>query len=153
MWDGIERRRFSRVQYPCLITVRKTTVAPFAILTHTVNLGLGGIRVKIVQQIKIATEVDIEIDLKDTMPNMLSKGTVTWVKSFLDAEDPRTSGEAGTSQPIKGKVAWVKKIPATKEGKPALYDTGIQFIGLKKDDCRRIEGIVIYFKKRKRGGV
>ena len=64
--------------------------------------------------VEVMTEVDLEIDLMDTLPTVISKGTIRWVK-----------------QAISG-----------REGKPPRYDTGIQFLTL-KDECRkRIQGIV-----------
>ena len=114
MWDGVDRRIFPRAEYPCLITVRKNTPPTQAILTHTDNISIGGVRVVIAKKIEVMTEVDLEIDLKDTLPTVISKGT----------------------------VAWVKMIPPREGGKLPRYDTGIRFIGLKDKTRRRIHGIV-----------
>ncbi len=114
MWDGVDRRIFSRAEYPCLITVRKNTPPTEAILTHTDNISLGGVRVVIAKKIEAMTEVDLEIDLKDTLPTIISKGT----------------------------VAWVKMIPPREGGKLPRYDTGVRFLGLKDEYRRRIQGIV-----------
>ena len=51
MWDGMERRKFPRVQYPCLITLRKETPPSISILTHTENISVGGVRVIIAKKI------------------------------------------------------------------------------------------------------
>ncbi|MFC1699204.1 PilZ domain-containing protein [Candidatus Omnitrophota bacterium] len=152
MWDGLERRKFPRVQYPCLVTVFKRMKPALSILTHTENLSLGGVRVVVSEQIDVAAEVDIEIDLQDMLPNVLSKGTVAWVRE-LTPGDPALAAKKRNIQRLKGKVAWVKKIPSTRAGEPAHFDIGIQFVGLKADDRHRVERIVAYFagKTKERG--
>ena len=119
MWDGIERRQFPRARYPCLITLRKETSPPISILTHTENISVGGVRVIIGRRIKVATEVDLELDLKDALSNVASRGT----------------------------VSWVKEIPPAEKGKLPRYDTGIQFATLKQEDRQRIATIVYRFKR------
>ncbi len=114
MWDGVDRRHFSRAEYPCLITIFKNTFPKQAILTHTRNVSVGGVHVIIRERIEVSTEVDLELDLKDMLPTILSKGT----------------------------ISWVEKIPSGREGKPAHYDTGIHFIGLKDEGKERIRKIV-----------
>lgn len=143
MWDGVERRRFSRVQYPCLITVFKKMVPSFSILTHTENISVGGLRVIIGKKIEVAEEVDLEIDLKDTLSNVLSRGVIAWVKRVIFAR----GGVAVPNKRLEGKIAWVREIPSA-QGSPTRYDTGIQFIGLKKTDEQRIERIIDNFMEK-----
>lgn len=114
MWDGVSRRKFPRAEYPCLITVRKNTPPQEAILTHTENISVGGVRVIIAKKIGVLTEVDIEIDLKDTMPTILSKASICWTEEL-------SFGEVGKSP---------------------RYDTGIKFLGLKDEDRRRVQRVV-----------
>lgn len=114
MWDGVDRRIFSRAEYPCLITIRKNTPPTQAILTHTNNISLGGMRVVIAEKIEPMTEVDLEIDLKDTLSTIIAKGT----------------------------IAWVKIIVSSQKDKSPRYDTGIRFLGLKDEYRRRIQSIV-----------
>jgi hypothetical protein len=142
MWDGKERRRFPRAEYPCLLTVRKKTPPPFSILTHTENISIGGVRVVIDKEIEVATEVDVEIDLQDTLPNVTSTGKISWVRQFLVDRKDQTSRPTPKTKILKATVAWIKKIPAAQEGKPASYDTGIQFVTLKDEDRTRIADIV-----------
>jgi hypothetical protein len=120
MWDGVDRRRFGRAEYPCLITLRKTTPPPEAILTHTADVGIGGVRAIVSKKIEVKTEVDLELDLKDTLPTMLLKGVVNRVEA----------------------------IPATRPGKPPRYDIGIYFKELKDEDRHRIQNIVKRLKER-----
>ena len=46
MWNGINRRKFPRANYKCLITIKKRLTAK-TISTHTENIGAGGICVLI----------------------------------------------------------------------------------------------------------
>ena len=114
MWDGVDRRIFPRAEYPCLITVRKNTPPTEAILTHTDNISLGGVRVVIAKKVEAMTEIDLEIDLKDTLPTVISRAT----------------------------IAWVKIIVSSQKDKSPRYDTGIRFLGLKDEYRRRIQSIV-----------
>ena len=118
MWDGVDRRKFVRAKYPCLITVRKDTPPVQAVFTHTEDISPGGVRVIIRKKIEVMAEVDLEIDLKDTLQNVS----------------------------LKGKIARVKEIPATQRDKAPRYDTAIQFIDLKDEDRQRIANIVKYIK-------
>ena len=114
MWDGVNRRNFPRAEYPCLITVRKNTAPVQAVLTHTEDLSINGVRVLIREKIELQSEVDLEIDLKDTLATVLSKGI----------------------------VKWVQEIPPHKENTSVHHDTGIEFIGLKAEDESRIKAII-----------
>ena len=121
MWDGVNRRRFTRAEYPCLITLRKNTVPAQALLTHTEDISVLGVRVIIKQKIEIATEVALEIDLKDTLPTVFSKG----------------------------KIKWVEELASKEKEKPLRYNTGIEFITLKDEDKERIQDIIKYISSRK----
>ena len=121
MWDGVDRRRFRRAEYPCLITLRKKTVPVQALLTHTEDISVLGVRVIIRQKIEITTEVRLEVDLKDTLPTVFSRG----------------------------KVRWVEELASKEKEKPSRYDTGIEFIVLKDQDKERIQNIIKYVWSRK----
>ena len=114
MWDGVDRRRFLRAEYPCLIKLSKSALPLEAILTHTENISVGGVRVIIGKKIEVMAEVDLEIDLMDTLPTITSRGTISWVRTA----------------------------PSKRKGGPVRYDTGIQFIALKNEARRRIQRIV-----------
>jgi c-di-GMP-binding flagellar brake protein YcgR len=114
MWDGVDRRIFARAEYPCLITVRKNTAPTQAILTHTDNISVGGVRVIIIEKIEPMTEVDLEIDLKDTLSTVICRAT----------------------------IAWVKVIVSSQKDKSPRYEMGIRFLGLKDENRRRIQNIV-----------
>ncbi len=114
MWDGVDRRIFPRAHYPCLITIRKNFPPPQATLTNTEDISVGGVRIIIGKRIELMTEIDLEIDLKDTLPTIILRGT----------------------------VSWVKEAPPGRKGKPPRYDTGIKFITLKNEYRRRIQHVV-----------
>lgn len=114
MWDGVDRRRFPRAEYPCLITVHKNTAPAQAVLTHTENISVTGVRVIITKKIEVMTEVDLEIDLKDTLATITSRGI----------------------------IRWVKQVPSGRKERLPHYDIGIQFITLRDEYRRRIQNIV-----------
>jgi Tfp pilus assembly protein PilZ len=114
MWDGVDRRKFPRAEYPCLVTVRKSVPSLQAILTHTENLSTGGVRVIISKKLAAPIKVDLELDLKDTLPTIK----------------------------LQGKISWVKEVVARTKGRPPRYDTGIQFVNLKQENRKRIHHIV-----------
>ena len=65
-WDGLNRRRFPRVIYPCLVVIQSNEGgAKDIILTHTENVGIGGVCLILRQDIKMFTIVDLELDLLD----------------------------------------------------------------------------------------
>ncbi len=101
-WEGENRRKFPRVLYPCMIKlVSKQKDVP-TFLTHTENIGIGGVSVTVKKEVKLFTDVELEIDL-------------------LDAQDH-----------IKtiGKVVWVVRRKSDESIKPLFYDVGIEFVSL-----------------------
>jgi len=109
-WKGLERRQFPRVNYPCLVTVRQDGQDIDAVLTHTENIGTGGICIIFKRQIKLFAEIDLELDLLDMEKNI--KG--------------------------KGKVVWSVKTQSKKYPKEIVYDTGIEFSNILPHDQKRI---------------
>lgn len=114
MWSGINRRRFPRANYRCLITIRKRGIRS-RFLTHTENIGVGGIAVAVDKDLGIFSEVEIELVLKEQTLPIRCKGT----------------------------VVWVVKSGAIKKGRPITkFDTGIEFVDIKESDRARIEKVV-----------
>jgi c-di-GMP-binding flagellar brake protein YcgR len=120
MWDGVNRRKFRRTKYPCLITMRKNSPPSAAVFTQTVNLSVGGIRVLIAKKLDVMAEVSLELDLKDMSPALFTTGVV--IRS--------------------------KQLFANKNSKRLRYDTGIRFTHLKDADRRRIEHIIQHLRKK-----
>jgi c-di-GMP-binding flagellar brake protein YcgR len=119
MWEGVDRRKFPRVNYPCLVIIRKDHKEPEAMLTHTENLGLGGICVILKKNLGLFTPVELEIDLMDT-------------QSHIKCE---------------GRVVWVVKRKETQEKKPSFFDTGVEFVNMKDSDKKRVFSIVEHLTK------
>ena len=101
-WDGLNRRRFPRVLYPCLIKLDCEDKDAQTILTHTENIGIGGVSVTVKKEIKLFTDVELEIDLLDTNDH---------IKTL-------------------GKVVWAVRRKAIETVKPLFYDLGVEFVNL-----------------------
>jgi hypothetical protein len=114
MWEGVNRRKFPRANYPCLVIIRKNHDEPEAMLTHTENLGIGGVCVILKKNLGLFAPVELEIDLMDTLPHIKCDGKIVWAVQRKD----------------------------TDERKPSFFDTGIEFVNIRKDDNQRIIAIV-----------
>ncbi|MCQ9208289.1 MAG: PilZ domain-containing protein [Omnitrophica bacterium] len=121
MWDGVDRRRFPRAEYPCLITMRRAAPSEQAILTHTENISVSGVRIISRKKLEVMMEVDLEIDLMDTLPTIAPKGM----------------------------VMRVEEIPSGREDQSRHYDIGIRFITLPDEARRRVDSIVEHLLKKK----
>jgi len=105
-WEGMDRRKFPRVMYPCMVKVTSSDGSQQQILTHTENLGQGGLCVTIKNEIKLFTPVETEVDL------------------------------LGIDEHIypKGKVVWNVRRKSIEKVKPLFYDIGIEFTEISKRD-------------------
>ena len=112
MWDGINRRKFPRANYKCLITIKKRLTSK-TISTQTENVGAGGICVVIKEDLGLFQGVDLDLYIDDNRPPIKCGGTVVWV---------------------------VKKSSTKKAS--ILYDTGIEFIDIRPEDRERISEVV-----------
>lgn len=122
-WDGLNRRRFPRVKYPCLVVLRNETGSGGGvILTHTENVGVGGVCVILKQNIKMFSEVSVELDLLDL----------------------------GDHIKAKAKVVWNVQRKNDEEHKPSFYDVGLEFIDLSNKDKSRLENIIQRIIKNKK---
>ncbi len=113
-WDGLERRTFPRANYPCLVTIRHKENKPEALLTHTENIGIGGVCVILKRSFRLFTPVELELDLLDTTTHIKCAGKIVWCVQRKDSE---------------------KK-------KPSFYDTGIEFGDISVNDKKRVQLIV-----------
>jgi len=114
MWSGMDRRKFPRANYPCLVIIRRDHERQEAILTHTENLGIGGICVILKKDLGLFSPVNLEIDLMDMQPHIK----------------------------CEGKITWVVKRSAEEDKKPSFFDTGIEFVTLKDKERKRVNLIV-----------
>lgn len=76
-WGGIEKRRFVRANFPCIIIIY--TPKQHSISTHTENIGAGGVRVIIEEKLEINDVVGLEIFLYKEKQPIECKGKVVWV--------------------------------------------------------------------------
>ena len=114
-WDGINRRKFPRVNYPCLVVIRNEgTLGKDVVLTHTENVGIGGVCVILKQSAKMFSPVELELDLLDMGNHIKCNGKVVW-------NIQRSSGIAK---------------------KPLFYDVGIEFDDITVEDQERLMKIV-----------
>ena len=113
-WDGLNRRQFPRVNYPCLVVLKRSGGKDSVILTHTENIGIGGICVILKENVEMFSVVDIELDLLDL----------------------------GEHIRCKGKVVWNVRRQADVNPKPLFYDLGIEFEDIVDADRKRLEDIV-----------
>lgn len=109
-WEGMDRRKFPRVMYPCMVKVITSDGPQEATLTHTENIGLGGLCVTIKKEIKLFTLVNLEVDL-------------------LDLDEHITP---------KGKVVWNVRRKSIEKIKPMFYDIGIEYTEISKKDQERL---------------
>ncbi len=123
MWNGINRRKFPRANYTCLISIKRRLTAK-TISTHTENVGAGGICVLIKEDLGLFQGVDLELFLDEGMPPIKSGGTVVWV---------------------------VKKSEPKQKG-AYLYDTGIEFIDIRPEDREKLTETVEEILKTSRTG-
>jgi len=119
-WDGLNRRKFPRVNFPCLVILKNMQNEAEALLTHTENIGIGGICVILKRQVKIFTPVEVELDLLD----------------------------ANNHIKCSGKIVWCVRRKSDEGKKPLFYDVGIEFADLKQDDHSRVEITVSNLEKK-----
>ncbi len=113
-WEGLNRRKFPRANFPCLVVIRKGADDRDVILTHTENIGIGGVGVILKKEIKMFHTVDLELDLLDM----------------------------GGYIRCKGKVVWSVQRKDGKKKKPLFYDIGIEYENLQEKDLKRLEEII-----------
>ncbi|MFH1190449.1 MAG: PilZ domain-containing protein [Candidatus Omnitrophota bacterium] len=121
MWNGINRRRFPRANYKCLISIKKRLTAK-TISTHTENIGAGGICVLLKEDLGLFQGVDVELFLGENMPQIKCGGTLVWVVKKADQ----------------------------KQGGSYYYDTGIEFIDIRPEDRDKISEVIDEILKARR---
>ena len=121
MWNGINRRKFPRANYKCLIAIKKRLTSK-VISTQTENIGAGGICVIIKEDLGLFQGVDLELFIDDNKTPVKCGGTVVWV---------------------------VKKSEPKQKG-TYLYDTGVEFIDIRPEDRDKITSAVDNLLKDRR---
>ena len=77
MWQGVNRRRFPRAEYPCKIIITKGK-SKENLATKTENIGVGGVCVVLDRDLPRFEEVGIILYLDDTEKPMRCRGRVVW---------------------------------------------------------------------------
>jgi len=79
-WQGLNKRQFPRIKYPCLIIIRNDNNDDRnnTVLAHTDNVGVGGVCVALRQAVKLFSVIEIELDLLDLGDHICCKGKVVW---------------------------------------------------------------------------
>lgn len=84
-YQGIEKRRFVRAKFPCIITIH--TLHEHVITTYTENISAGGVRVIIEEKLELSSTVGLEIQINKNI--IACKGRIVWV---VDKESPYKKG-------------------------------------------------------------
>lgn len=109
-WEGLNRRRFPRIIYPCMIKVVCKDGQDDIMLTHTENIGVGGVCIIVKREVKLFTPLTLEIDLLDIDDHVYAQG----------------------------KVVWVVRRKAIEEVKPLFYDVGVEFTNISDRDQKHL---------------
>lgn len=107
-----ERRQFARVTVLCKVTV----IFGERLLmfdSHTENLGVGGMRLILQDNLMVNSELDIELFLPDRQKNLKCKGKVAWSKEMT----PRGIN-------------------------PRFFDIGIEFTKMEDEDKQMLQGTI-----------
>lgn len=120
IWDGRNRRKFPRIAFPCLIKIRSVDGKDDAMLSHTENLSIGGVRVILKQMVKFGSLIDVEIDLMDTNDHLSCVGKVVWSEQRVE----------------------------TEVIKPLFFDIGIEFMNVSAVDRKRLDVVVGHHLKQ-----
>ncbi len=78
MWNGLDKRKFPRANYPCRITVTRID-QPDSISSHTENIGIGGICAMLPKDLGIFSPVEVHLDLLDNQPVIQCDGNIAWI--------------------------------------------------------------------------
>lgn len=109
-WDGAEKRNFVRADFPCKIVIY--TPRKHTLVSHTEDIGAGGVRVIIEENLDIASLVGLEISLSDAQIS------------------------------CKGRIVWVVEKPDSGNNESSSWDTGIEFYEIDEKDKKTIDRFV-----------
>lgn len=122
-WEGLNRRKFPRVNFPCLIKVLREGKSDEVLLTHTENISVGGVCVILKKTVELFSFVAVELDLMD----------------------------GGEIIACRAKVVWSVRRKAIEEHKPSCYDIGFEFVDVTEADRARIGEAVQHLAQNGRG--
>ena len=110
-WAGQEKRRFPRAQFPCKIVMYLPS--EHTIITHTENIGCGGVKVILEEEIQVSSEVRLEL--------------------FIDKS---------RAIQCKGKVIWQVPIKNPLLESRSFFDVGLEFIDIASSDSALVSKLV-----------
>ena len=114
MWEGLESRKFPRVETNCLILIERMDVTlRKRITTKTQNIGIGGICVVLEEALPKFSKIRIQLDLGDGVRPIVCDARVVWMVESRDL----------TTEKI-------------------THDTGIEFLNLSRNSEDRIKHII-----------
>lgn len=112
---GSEKRRFPRAAFPCKILI--SLPQEHTLVTHTENLGFGGVKVIVEEDLKVSSSVGLEV-------------FIGFSKSIN----------------CKGKIVWALEVKNPLSKDIILHEIGIEFIDLSDVDkdkiCQLMESII-----------
>ena len=109
-WEGNEKRKFIRANFPCKILIY--TPQKHTIVSHTENIGVGGIRVVIDENLSISSFVGLEV--------LINEARII----------------------CKGRIVWVVEKSGPKNSESNIWDTGIEFYEIVEKDKKIINSFV-----------
>jgi c-di-GMP-binding flagellar brake protein YcgR len=121
-WEGLNRRKFPRANFPCLIKVLHEGDPQDTLLTHTENISVGGACVILKKSVDLFSPVDIEFDLMD----------------------------GGDIIACRGKVVWSVRRKAIESEKPSWYDLGLEFMDITPESRARVGQAVEHLVRGRR---
>ncbi len=113
IWEGINKRKFPRVSYKCLIRVFREGDGE-VIETFTENIGSGGICVALEKRLGLFEKVEMRIFIEEGTSPVECLGVVVWVVRKHDQKNKEKN----------------------------LHDTGIEFQDISEEDRKRIARLV-----------
>lgn len=105
-WSGEEKRNFIRANFPCKIIIH--TPKEHIINSHTENIGAGGVRVIIEENLNISSFVGLDVLL----------GSMQII--------------------CKGRIVWVVEKPDSSNNEFRFWDTGIEFYEIEEKERTKI---------------
>lgn len=86
MWQGVDNRRFPRVEYPCKVVIFRQGQKE-SIDARTENIGAGGICAVLKDGLDKYLPVGVVLYLKDNQPPIECDGRVVWSVKNKDVFD------------------------------------------------------------------
>jgi hypothetical protein len=112
IWEGIDKRKFPRVKYKCLISISDNGQSE-VFDAYTENIGAGGICVVLGKEFDLFKTAELQIQLYEAAKPIECKGTIVWVIR-------RSIDDTGAFE----------------------YDIGIEFTSISKSDKESIVNLV-----------